>query len=86
MKLVRLCFTALHSLVFGKVRELVGEIKYAFANRNMFYKFIIITMHAVAKYMHHRLTGCLFLFYQSSILRKLLMQDTIFSLPFLPEL
>ena len=30
MKLVKFCFIALHSSVFGKVRELVGGIKYAF--------------------------------------------------------
>ena len=30
MKLTNFWFTALHSSVFGKVRELVGEIKYAF--------------------------------------------------------
>ena len=28
---MKLCFIALHSLVFGKMRELVGETKYAFA-------------------------------------------------------
>ena len=30
MKLVIICITRLHSSVFGKVNELVGEIKYAF--------------------------------------------------------
>ena len=29
---VKLCFTVLHSAVFGKVRILIGEIKYAFAH------------------------------------------------------
>ena len=28
-KLLKFCFTAVHSSVFGKVGELVGEIKYA---------------------------------------------------------
>ena len=31
MKLVKFCFTALRSSVFGKVRELAGEIKHAYA-------------------------------------------------------
>ena len=30
MKVTKSCFIILHSSVFGKVRELVGEIKYAF--------------------------------------------------------
>ena len=31
VKLVKFCFTSLHSSVFGKVRELVGEIKFSLA-------------------------------------------------------
>ena len=34
MKLAKCCFIMLHSSVFGKVRELVGEIKYAFVVDN----------------------------------------------------
>ena len=30
--LVEFCFIGLHSSVYGKFKELVGEIKYAFAN------------------------------------------------------
>ena len=36
MKLAKCCFIMLHSSGFGKVRELVGEIKYAFATRHIF--------------------------------------------------
>ena len=34
MKHANFCFTTLHSAVFGKVRELVGEFKYAFVVRS----------------------------------------------------
>ena len=33
MKLVKLCVTVLHSSVLGKVRELVGEIRYVFGGQ-----------------------------------------------------
>ena len=38
MKLTKFWFTAPHSSVFGKVRELVGEIKYAFAGLSKLYQ------------------------------------------------
>ena len=34
MKHANFCFTTFHSAVFGKVRELVGEFKYAFVVRS----------------------------------------------------
>ena len=47
----------LHSVLFGKVRELVGEIKYAFASSSDIFQLIIIdhilviNQHAMYAYM-----------------------------------
>ena len=39
---MELCFTALHYSVFGKVREFVGEIKYAFVMPEYYYFIVAI--------------------------------------------
>ena len=42
MKFAKFWFTALHPSVFGKVRELVGEIRYAFVgSRPIYWLFVI---------------------------------------------
>ena len=58
VKLVKFCFTALHSSILEKFRELVGDIEYAFE----FYHFL---------FLMHRFEINVRLYYFSKVLKLL---------------